>query len=39
VIAREVGFGNIHRLYEVFRRELGITPGEYRRQRRVRSGV
>ena len=33
VIAREVGFGNIQRLYEVFRRELGMSPGEYRRQR------
>lgn len=36
VIAREVGFGTIQRLYEVFRRELGMSPGEYRRQRQLR---
>ena len=36
-IARDVGFGTIQRLYEVFRRELGITPGEYRKQRQLRS--
>jgi LacI family transcriptional regulator len=35
-IARDVGFGTIQRLYEVFRRELGISPGEYRKQRQVR---
>lgn len=34
-IARDVGFGNVQRLYEVFRRELGLSPGEYRRQRLV----
>lgn len=34
-IARDVGFGNIQRLYEVFRRELGVSPGEYRKQRQV----
>ena len=32
-IARDVGFGTTQRLYEVFCRELGIRPGEYRRQR------
>jgi LacI family transcriptional regulator len=37
-IARDVGFGSTQRLYEVFRRELGVSPGEYRRQRRVRGG-
>lgn len=37
-IARAVGFGTIQRLYEVFRRELGIAPGEYRLQRQLRSG-
>lgn len=36
-IARDVGFGTIQRLYEVFRRELGVSPGEYRRQRQVRT--
>jgi LacI family transcriptional regulator len=35
-IARDIGFGNIHRFYEVFRRELGVTPGAYRKQRQVR---
>lgn len=30
-IARDVGFGNIQRLTEVFRRELGVSPGAYRR--------
>lgn len=35
-IARDVGFGNIQRLYEVFRRELGVSPGEYRKQRKLR---
>jgi LacI family transcriptional regulator len=33
VIAREVGFATIQRLYEVFRREIGMSPGAYRRQR------
>ena len=37
-IARDVGFGTIQRLYEVFRRELGVSPGEYRRQRQLRNG-
>lgn len=37
-IARDVGFGTIHRLYEVFRRELGVAPGAYRLQRQLRSG-
>jgi len=36
-IARDVGFGTIQRLYEVFSRELGISPGEYRKQRQLRS--
>ena len=34
-IARNVGFGETMRMYEVFRRELGVTPSEYRRQRQV----
>lgn len=33
-IARKVGFGNAMHMYEVFRRELKITPSEYRKQRR-----
>lgn len=37
-IARDVGIGTIQRLYEVFRRELGVSPGEYRRQRQFRDG-
>ena len=35
VIARDVGFGTVQRLYEVFRRELGVGPGEYRKRRRA----
>ena len=31
-IARDVGFGHSMRMYEVFRRELKITPGQYRQQ-------
>jgi AraC-like DNA-binding protein len=27
-----VGFGPVTRLHQVFRREVGMTPGEYRRQ-------
>jgi LacI family transcriptional regulator len=37
-IARDVGFGTIQRLVEVFRREVGTTPGEYRNRRRVDPG-
>ena len=36
-IACDVGFGNIQRLYEVFRRELGLSPGEYRKQRQLQA--
>jgi len=32
-IARDVGFGDPMRMYEVFRRELGIAPSRYRRER------
>lgn len=35
-IARDAGFGTIQRLYEVFKRELGMGPREYRNQRQVR---
>ena len=34
-IARDVGFGQAMRMYEVFRRELGTTPSDYRKRRRV----
>jgi LacI family transcriptional regulator len=34
-IAQDVGFGILQRLDEVFRREVGIAPSEYRRQRRL----
>jgi LacI family transcriptional regulator len=34
-IARDVGFGGSMRMCEVFRRELGVTPSEYRKQRRL----
>jgi len=32
-ISRSVGFGPPMRMYEVFRRELGVSPSEFRRQR------
>jgi transcriptional regulator GlxA family with amidase domain len=32
-ISRDVGFGPPMRMYEVFCRELGVTPTQYRRQR------
>jgi len=34
-IALAVGFGSIQRLYEVFLREVGVTPSEYRKQRKT----
>jgi LacI family transcriptional regulator len=34
-IARDVGFGEAMRMYDVFRRELGVTPSKYRRQRQA----
>lgn len=34
-IARDAGFGTIQRLYEVFRRELGVSPSTYRGQRQL----
>ena len=34
-IARDVGFGEMMRMYDVFRRELGVTPSEYRKERQV----
>ncbi|MGL6096213.1 MAG: substrate-binding domain-containing protein [Fimbriiglobus sp.] len=35
-IARAAGFGTIQRLYEVFRREVGMGPREYRNQRQMK---
>lgn len=35
-IAHDTGFGTIQRLYEVFRRELGMSPGQYREQRQMK---
>ncbi len=34
-IARNVGFVEPKQMYQVFRRDVGVTPTEYRRQRRV----
>ena len=34
-IARDVGFGNAQRMYEVFQRELGMSPSAYRKERRM----
>jgi LacI family transcriptional regulator len=35
VIAQNVGFGERKRMYEVFKRELGVTPKQYRNERQV----
>lgn len=37
-VAREVGFGEPMRMYEVFRRELDVTPSDYRKQRKMGNG-
>ena len=37
-ISRDVGFGEPMRMYEVFVRELGLAPSEYRKQRTSQSG-
>ena len=34
-IARDVGFGTPNRTCEIYRREVGITPSEYRKQRKL----
>ena len=34
-IARDVGFGRSMRMYEAFRRELGVAPRDYRKLRQV----
>jgi LacI family transcriptional regulator len=34
-IAHIVGFGEEKRLYEIFKREVGISPSEYRNQRQM----
>ncbi len=36
-IARDVGFGRSKRMSEAFVRELGVTPREYRKKRRIES--
>jgi LacI family transcriptional regulator len=38
-ISRAVGFGKGARMYRVFMRELGVSPSEYRKQRRQDEGV
>ena len=38
-IARDVGFGHRRRMYEVFVRELGVTPSAYRKERKIQFGV
>jgi LacI family transcriptional regulator len=38
-ISRDVGFGEAMRMYEVFRRELGVTPSEYRQQQQSTWGL
>jgi LacI family transcriptional regulator len=34
-IARDVGFGTSLQMYKVFSRELGVSPSDYRKQRRT----
>jgi LacI family transcriptional regulator len=34
-IAAAAGFGTLQRLYEVFQREVGVSPREYRQQRQL----
>ena len=36
-IARTVGFSAVERLNEVFRREIGMSPGAYRKKHRLRN--
>jgi LacI family transcriptional regulator len=38
-IARNVGFVEPKQMYQVFCRDVGVTPTEYRRQRRVNAAV
>jgi LacI family transcriptional regulator len=38
-ISRDVGFGEPMRMYEVFVRQLGVTPSEYRKQRQMDNGM
>ena len=35
-LARDVGFKTANRMCEIFRRELGITPTDYRKERQIR---
>lgn len=37
-IAHDTGFGKAARMYEVFRRDLGVTPSEFRKQWRLDGG-
>jgi LacI family transcriptional regulator len=38
-IARAAGFLDSHRMYEVFVRELGVAPSDYRKQRQIERGT
>ena len=38
-VARNAGFGDAMRMYEIFCRELGVTPSQYRRQRQFDSAA
>ena len=38
-IALAVGFGDNQRFYEVFQRELGMSPSDYRKQRQLEAAV
>ena len=34
-VARDVGFGTAMRMYEIFRREVGLTPSQFRKERQA----
>ncbi|HBV64952.1 MAG TPA: hypothetical protein DEF45_18240 [Rhodopirellula sp.] len=38
-IARDVGFKTTNRMCEIFRRELGITPTDYRKERQLKGNA
>lgn len=38
-IARDVGFGTARQMCEVFQREMGVTPRDYRQQRQAEAGA
>jgi LacI family transcriptional regulator len=39
MVSREVGFGEPARMYEIFVREVGVTPSQYRKQRQAERSI